>query len=236
MYFKIKQVVVNAMAEEQNLMEIHKELNDLKQSSDKIVRMLRNSELKTEPLLMAEVADLLSHTVEEVEAKITQLDGKVFTLTSLGTRLHESRLKRGMTQKQLADEVGVAPVSILKIEEGITKNPRNLQAIADVLNVGLDWLAAGDGIESLDISALRTDGKLGERLRQQRVMAGHTLRDLAEKLDCADMSISKIENGITCRPRNLIGIAKVLNVSPAWLLGGVEPNTSFEDWEHSFKQ
>ncbi|MDI4654252.1 MULTISPECIES: helix-turn-helix domain-containing protein [Pseudoalteromonas] len=224
------------MTEEQNLVEIHKELNELKQSSNKIVRMLRNSELKTEPLLMAKVADLLSHTVEEVEAKITQLDGKVFTLTSLGTRLRESRLKRGMTQKQLADDVGVTPVSIQKIEEGVTKTPRNLQAIADALSVGLDWLAVGDEIEPTDVSALRADGKLGERLRQKRVIAGYTLRDLAEKLDCTDMSISKIENGVTGRPRNLISIAKLLDVSPAWLLGGVEPNTSFEDWERSFKQ
>lgn len=136
-----------------------------------------------------------------------------------------------MTQKQLADDVGITPVLIQKIEEGITKNPRNLQAIAGVLNIGFDWLAVGDEIEPLDISALRT----GERLRKKRIMAGHTLRGLAEKLDCADMSISKIENGITGRPRNLIDIAKMLDVSPAWLLGGVEPNTRFEEWERSFK-
>lgn len=227
--------MVSTMVKEQNLVEIHKQLNGLKQSSDEIVRMLRSSKLKSEVVSIDEIVDSLNSVVEQVEAKVAQLDGKVFTLTSLGSRLRESRLKDGVTQRQLAEAVGVTPVSIQKIEDGVTKKPRNLQAIADFLNVDMEWLAAGDESGYLDVSAMRADGKLGERLRKQRVSAGYTLRGFAGKLDCTDMSLSKIENGITSRPRNLTEIAKLLDVSPAWLLGGVEPKMSFEEWEHTFK-
>ncbi len=63
---------------------------------------------------------------------------------TLGERLRESREKKKLSQQELADKVGVSQQAIGKIESGVTQNPRNLKAIAAVLDVAEHWLQFGE--------------------------------------------------------------------------------------------
>ena len=62
---------------------------------------------------------------------------------SLGQKIKELRLDKGLSQLELANEVGVARPAIAQYERG-TKIPNLLtgKAIADVLGCSLDELAA----------------------------------------------------------------------------------------------
>lgn len=63
---------------------------------------------------------------------------------------------------------------------------------------------------------------LGQRLRYARTIAGMTQEELAAKAGTTQDAITKIERDIIKRPKDLEAIAKVLNVSPAWLQFGIE--------------
>jgi len=68
-------------------------------------------------------------------------------IKSVGERLRETRLKRVLTQQQLADAARVQPVTISRIENGkIGALPRQstMQRIAAVLQVPVAWLMYGD--------------------------------------------------------------------------------------------
>lgn len=60
---------------------------------------------------------------------------------SFPDRLKELRTSRGLTQKQVADGVYMAPMAYQKYEYG-TREPayKNLLALADYFNVSLDYL------------------------------------------------------------------------------------------------
>lgn len=63
---------------------------------------------------------------------------------------------------------------------------------------------------------------IGQRLRHARMQKGLTQEELARLANTTQDVIQKIENGKSKRPRKLEVIAKVLDVSPAWLQFGVE--------------
>lgn len=52
---------------------------------------------------------------------------------TLAIRLREQRLAKGKTQQEVASAVGMTQQSFQKIEDGRTKSPRKIQAIADFL-------------------------------------------------------------------------------------------------------
>lgn len=60
--------------------------------------------------------------------------------------IKEYRKKAGLTQKQLADEVGVSSAYIQQIEKGIKKNPslKLLYDIASILNISPDKMFKDD--------------------------------------------------------------------------------------------
>ncbi len=59
----------------------------------------------------------------------------------LNKRLKELRLRDGITQKAVADKIGVTSVSLQRFEYG-TARPKleNIIALADFFNVSLDYL------------------------------------------------------------------------------------------------
>ena len=59
----------------------------------------------------------------------------------LNKRLKELRLRDGVTQKAIADKIGVTSVSLQRFEYG-TARPKleNIVALADFFNVSLDYL------------------------------------------------------------------------------------------------
>ena len=61
---------------------------------------------------------------------------------------------------------------------------------------------------------------VGLRLRKARRDKGLTQQQLATEAGTNQAVIQKIENGFSLRPRNIMQIAEVLKVNPAWLQFG----------------
>ncbi len=64
---------------------------------------------------------------------------------SIGKRIKERRKELKLTQVQLSEMIGIAQQSLQKIENGTTKNPRNIQALANALDCPPEFLQFGIG-------------------------------------------------------------------------------------------
>lgn len=63
---------------------------------------------------------------------------------------------------------------------------------------------------------------IGERVKQKRLELGFSQEELAVKSGTTQQSIVNVETGKTKSPRNLLDLARALNVSPEYLKDGVE--------------
>ncbi|MGD0108324.1 MAG: helix-turn-helix transcriptional regulator [Rhodopila sp.] len=67
------------------------------------------------------------------------------TPQDIGTRISTIRRERGLTQDELADQVGVSRSAVAQWETGRTGQVTgNLSRIADVLEVNVEYLVYGD--------------------------------------------------------------------------------------------
>ncbi len=64
---------------------------------------------------------------------------------SIGKRIRTVRIESGITQKELAVQIGIAQQSLGKIESGLTKTPSKVDLLADVLGVNPHYLRTGKG-------------------------------------------------------------------------------------------
>lgn len=64
--------------------------------------------------------------------------------TTSGERLKEARERRGMTQKDLAEAIGVVQQVISRFETGSQITDKQGHKLAEVLEIGFDWLMEGD--------------------------------------------------------------------------------------------
>jgi len=65
----------------------------------------------------------------------------------IGNRLKILRLERKVTQREIAEEIGVSPVSIQRFEYGTVRPSLDkLIAIADFFDVSLDYLVGRSDI------------------------------------------------------------------------------------------
>ena len=64
---------------------------------------------------------------------------------AFGHRVRDIRIKKGMTQQQLADSVNVNQPVIGSIESRDSETSKHASKIADALSVSLDWLLTGKG-------------------------------------------------------------------------------------------
>lgn len=77
---------------------------------------------------------------------------------NFGKVLKELRLKSGLTQKQLAEQIGITKsvVSFYELQERIP-SPAVLVKLSAVFHVSTDYLLGIDNIERLDVSGLTED-------------------------------------------------------------------------------
>ena len=76
-----------------------------------------------------------------------------------GDRIRKARLSAGMTQKELADKIGVKFSAIHKYETGMIKNLKRetIAALAEALDVKPSWLMCMDDDEIVDDLAYNRD-------------------------------------------------------------------------------
>jgi transcriptional regulator with XRE-family HTH domain len=69
---------------------------------------------------------------------------------TLGRRIRRARLRKDITQRELADLAGISRTSMNQIEKGETLDPRmsHLRKIAEALGVTMDYLAGREEEES----------------------------------------------------------------------------------------
>ncbi|MEO5362917.1 MAG: XRE family transcriptional regulator [Magnetococcus sp. DMHC-8] len=75
---------------------------------------------------------------------------------TLAERIHVARKQAGLTQKELADQVGVSQTAIHKLEGGSSRSSRRTVAIALACGVDPIWLDTGRGNSSLFGTRLET--------------------------------------------------------------------------------
>ena len=76
-------------------------------------------------------------------------------MKTLAERLQYARLKKGLTQEQLAEISGTTQQNIQNIEAGIVSHPRKIRAIARGVDQSPAWLQFGsEAIEKLDADAI----------------------------------------------------------------------------------
>lgn len=81
------------------------------------------------------------------------MNAEINLMTTLGQRLKESRLKAGLTQKQVAESVGMKQPSYQYLEKADSDNKKSsshLVSIARALNVDPFWLATGEYQSEID--------------------------------------------------------------------------------------
>lgn len=73
-------------------------------------------------------------------------------MDTLAQRVKSTRLNKGLTQLELGKKIGVSQNAIQKIENGDTKDPRNILQLSEALGVDPSWLQFGRGNSGVMIS------------------------------------------------------------------------------------
>ncbi len=88
---------------------------------------------------------LCKHTYERESSKLPAFSGKFTSMSSLGARIRQTRLDKGLTQNELARLVHVSREAVSQWESGDSKGlkPENLVRVAKVLGVDVEYLVTG---------------------------------------------------------------------------------------------
>lgn len=127
-------------------------------------------------------------------------------MNTTANRIKKLRKKAGLNQSQLAQQTGISEQSISKYERG-KRNPKieNLEALANFFKVPVSYLRGETAVNRL------------KELRQENNL---TLRQLGEKLDMKNSTLSQYETGKR-EPKleTWKELANYFNVSVPYLLG-----------------
>ena len=100
---------------------------------------------------------------------------------TLADRLRRARKQRGWSQEYLASRADTSQAVIQKIENGKSLRPRNIERIAQALDVRPAWLMFGvNEVEDLDEEAVQV-ARAWSRLKEpERSAMKETIRRLAD--------------------------------------------------------
>lgn len=116
----------------------------------------------------------------------------------IGNKIKELREKKGLTQKELAEEIGVAQSTIAMIESGKNKGSiETLAKIANYFNVSIDYLTTTEEKLSLAIDSLENIHKLAKEGVKQKGNKIETLAAHFEGEEFTDEDIEDIKNFIS---------------------------------------
>ncbi len=101
-----------------------------------------------------------------------------YNIIETGKRIKELRRKRGLTQKKLAEMIGMAPNSIAKIENGVVGASIDaLLIMCQILNTDLDYLICGKKHKEIELIHLIEDIP-----KEKQVLAIKILKGILENL------------------------------------------------------
>ncbi|WP_323018566.1 helix-turn-helix domain-containing protein [Castellaniella sp.] len=66
-------------------------------------------------------------------------------MKTFGERLRHTRIRRGLSQAQLAHACGLSQSAISSYENGSRQSPKKLLNLAQALSVDIYWLSRGEG-------------------------------------------------------------------------------------------
>lgn len=136
---------------------------------------------------------------------------------SFSEKIIERRTALNMSQKELAEKLGITPTRLNYWEKGKREPDLHyIKALARELGVSGDYLI---GTEPEESTSNMVAG-MGERIKQARLEKGYTQLQLAEMIGVAKSTVTGYEKDI--REPDAIkinAIAKALNVSGDYILG-----------------
>lgn len=135
----------------------------------------------------------------------------------LPTRLRKARKYAGLTRTALAQRVGGDQTTALDIE--VNQRLPTVGTIARLaigLGVSAAWLGFGVGEMAAQDPLATCDG-MGARLQAVRVGQGYSKAALARLVKLSPTALANIENGAQSGVEVIAGLAKALQISPAWL-------------------
>ncbi|HEM9532901.1 TPA: helix-turn-helix transcriptional regulator [Streptococcus agalactiae] len=143
-------------------------------------------------------------------------------LTNFPQKLREERKKRGFTQQEVADKIGINRGSYSNWENG-KREPTldNIIKLANILDVTVDYLLGrSDNFSNTIVLSKNNMKSFSKRLKELRLEKNQTQRQLADELGVNRVNVTRWEKGNT-EPSfsKLIELSKLLNTTPNYLLG-----------------
>lgn len=138
---------------------------------------------------------------------------------ALANRIRSLREQAGLSQKELADKLGISRVAVTKYESGESTPARRLKVIADIFGVSVDYLLRGEECTTTTTTNTDTLG-VGNRIRLLRKQKHLDKSALAKLCDVTTRTVTSWEDGTT-QP-SLVAVtklARIFDVSTDYILG-----------------
>ena len=162
-------------------------------------------------------------------------------MSSFAQRLYTARKNKKMTQKQLADQLGVQQGQISLYETDKDEPPVVVkERIAELLDVSLDFLNGRTPDESGHLSDLDTSLTMAHRIKVIRTYYQKSQMDFAHDLGISQSALSSLENGSTSPSAEVLQKLGRMGFALEWILYGEnnQPESSAivleqsaNDWE-----
>ena len=162
-------------------------------------------------------------------------------MSSFAQRLYTARKNKKMTQKQLADQLGVQQGQISLYEPDKDEPPVVVkERIAELLDVSLDFLNGRTPDESGHLSDLDTSLTMAHRIKVIRTYYQKSQMDFAHDLGISQSALSSLENGSTSPSAEVLQKLGRMGFALEWILYGEnnQPESaaivleqSANDWE-----
>lgn len=157
----------------------------------------------------------LQQLAEFYGVDMNTLTGVGRSVSSIAERMQSALAQSGMSQAQLSAITGIGKSSISTYLSGeYEPKHKNISKIAKALDVDERWLLG-------EVPDPNTTSGIGDRIRLAREHIGLTQEELGTRCGTTKQTIYKYESGIVTNiPHDrLSNMAKILNVSPAYLMG-----------------
>lgn len=114
---------------------------------------------------------------------------------TIGEKIRKTRIEKGLTQKQLADRMGVTQSHVWQYENGLVKpSDKQIKKFADALGISVNELLSAE--ESNKTENKSKTMTVGERIREIRQKAGLTQKQLADRMSVTPSHIGQYERGV----------------------------------------